>query len=79
MSNQTRTDNLNYSNDPAFSKVNRLFVLPFENEDDRASFSKYDTPTVEIKYYNVVIDGKGFFLCSTNKQRRNIWKYYWHW
>ena len=49
MSNQTRTDNLNYSNDPAFSKVNRLFVLSFENEDDRASFSKYDTPTVEIK------------------------------
>ena len=72
MNNQTRTNNLNYSIDPTFSKVNKLFVLSFENEDDRASFSKYDTPTVEIKYYNVVIDGKGFFWRSTYEQRRNI-------
>ena len=47
--------------DPTFRKVNRLFELPFENEDDRASLSKYYTPTVEIKEYNVVTDGKRFF------------------
>ena len=61
MNNQTRNNNLNYSIDPTFSKVNRLFVLSFENEEDRVSFSKYDIATVEIKYYNIVIDGKSFF------------------
>ena len=36
-------------------------MLSFENKDDRASFSKNYTPTVEIKDYNVAIDGKRFF------------------
>ena len=34
MCNQDETDNLNYSVDPTFSKVNRLFVLSYENKDD---------------------------------------------
>ena len=72
MTNQDRTNNLNYLIDPTFSKVKRLFVMSFKNEDDRASFSKYYTPTVEIKDYNVAIDGKGFFLCSNKVQKRNI-------
>ena len=42
-------------------KINRLFVLSFENEQDRTSFSKYYTPKVEIKDFNVLVDGKGFF------------------
>ena len=61
ITNQAKTNNLNYLIDPTFIKVNRLFVLSFENEDDRASFSKYYKPTVEIKRYNVIIDGKSFF------------------
>ena len=60
MSNQTKNKNLNYLTDPTFTKVNRLIVLSFENEDDRTSFSKYYTPRVEIKYFNVLIDGKSF-------------------
>ena len=32
MSYQTKNNNLNYLIDPAFTKVNRLFVLSFENE-----------------------------------------------
>ena len=47
--------------DPTFTNVNRLFVLSFENEADRNSFSKYYVPKVEIKDYNVLIDGKPFF------------------
>ena len=35
MSKKTKTNNLNYLIDPTFSKVNRLFVLSFKNEDDR--------------------------------------------
>ena len=38
MSNQTKNNNLNYLIDPTFTNVNRLFVLTFENEDDRTSF-----------------------------------------
>ena len=57
MSNKTKNNNLNYLIDPTFTKVNRLFVLSFENEDDRTYFSKYYTPTVEIKDFNVLIDG----------------------
>ena len=33
----------------------------FENENDRVSFSKYFLPKIEIKDYNVLIDGKPFF------------------
>ena len=36
--NQPKTNNLSYLNDQVFNKVNILFVLSFENEDDRASF-----------------------------------------
>ena len=41
MFNQMKNSNLNYLIDPTFNKVNRLFVLSFENEDDRLSHSKY--------------------------------------
>ena len=60
-SNQNKNNNLNYLIDPRFSNVNRLFVLSFENEDDRISYYKYYMPSVEIKDYNVLIDGNAFF------------------
>ena len=49
MYNQTVNSNLNYLINPAFTNVNRLFVLSFKNEhgnDDenesvRTSFKKY--------------------------------------
>ena len=43
---------------PRFQGVNRLFVLSFENDDQRKSHSKYYLPKVEIKGYNVMFDGK---------------------
>ena len=46
---------------PAFTNVYRLFVLIFENEDDRTSLSNYYVPKVEINKFNVLIDGKSFF------------------
>ena len=58
MTNQSK--NNNYLIDPTFTKVNRLFVL-FENENDRRSFPKYYVPSVQIKDFNVSIDGKSFF------------------
>ena len=38
MSNQTKNNNLNYLIDPTFTNVNRLFVLNFENEEDKLLF-----------------------------------------
>ena len=61
MTNQTKTNHLNHLIDPTFIKVNRLFVLSFENEEDRTSFSKYYVPKVEIKDFDVLIDEKRFF------------------
>ena len=64
MTNQTKTNNLNYLIDPMFTKVNRLFDLSFKNEEDRTSFSKYYTSKLEIKDFNVLIDGKSFMMCK---------------
>ena len=52
--------NLNHLVEPSFQGVNRLFVLAFENDDDRASDDHY-LPTVEIKYYNIMINGENVF------------------
>ena len=68
MTVQSNNNNLNYLIDPTITKVNRLFVLSFErieednaNKDHRDSFSRYNVPNVEIKHFNVLIDGKSFF------------------
>ena len=79
MTNQTKTNHLNYLIDPTFRKVNRLFVLSFENEEDRTSFLKYYVPKVEIKDFNVLIDGKRVFDVPVKKQRRSVRKNYEHW
>ena len=68
---------LNYLINPSFQAVNRFFVLSFENEDDRRSHSTYYLPKVEIKNYNVMIDGRNFFdqpINSMNKTYQNIRK-----
>ena len=46
---------------PSFQEVNRLFVLSFENKNDRTVHTKYYLPTVEIKDCNVMINGRNFF------------------
>ena len=53
--------NLNHLVEPSFQGVNRLFVLAFENDDDRTSDDEYYLPTVEIKDYNIMINGENFF------------------
>ena len=56
-----RNSNLNDLIEPRFQGVNRLFVLAFENDAQRISNKRYDIPNVEIKEYNVMIDGKNIF------------------
>ena len=57
--------------------VNGIFALSFENENDRTSHSNYYLPKVEIKDFNVMIDGKNFFdqpIDSDLKTYKNIRK-----
>ena len=68
VTNQTATNDLNYLIDPTFSKVNKLIVLSFKNEGHSNSCSNYYTKTVEIKDYNVLIDGKTFFDVPINNK-----------
>ena len=53
--------NLNHLVEPSFQGVNRLFVLAFENDDDRTSSEEYYLPIVEIKDYNIMINGENAF------------------
>ena len=53
--------NLNHLFGPSFQGVNRIFVLAFGNDVQRTSNKRYYLPNVEIKDYNVLIDGKNFF------------------
>ena len=53
--------NLNHLIEPNFQGVNKLFILAFKNDDQRISNKRYYIPNLEIKDYNVMIDGKNFF------------------
>ena len=66
--------NSNYLIQPKFQGVNRLFVLAFENDQQRTSNKIYYIPNVEIKDYNVMIDGKNFFDQPV-KNDKVTWKY----
>ena len=64
MTIQPQNNKLNYLIDPTFTNVNRLLVLSFSRKsagDNRDSFSHYYVPSVKIKDFNVLIDGKSFF------------------
>ena len=56
-----RNLNLNHLVEPSFQGVNRLFVLAFEGDTQRTSHSGYYLPNVEIKDYNIMINGENFF------------------
>ena len=74
MTNQTRNKNLNYLIDPTFTKVDRLIVLSFENEDDRRYLSKYYVPNIQIKDFNVSIDRKSFFDMPKKMKKKHTKK-----
>ena len=49
---------LDYLIDPIFEGVNKHFALSLEDNTDRKVHTKYYLVTVEIKDYNVMIDGQ---------------------
>ena len=77
MTIQCQNNNLNYLIDPTFTNVNRLFVLPFTRDnvgENRDSFSDYYLQNVEIKDFNVLIDGKSFFDLSAKMKKKRTKK-----
>ena len=61
MTTEAINNNLNFLIDPTFTNVNRLFLLAYQNADDRQSFSQFYLQKVMVKYYNVIIDKLAFF------------------
>ena len=61
---------LNYLIDPSFRGVNRLFVLLFENNAVRTGNTSYFLRSVEMKDYNIKIDGRNFFDQPVNHDTR---------
>ena len=61
MTTEAVNNNLNILIDPTFTNVNRLFVLAYQNADDRQSFSQFYLPKVLVKDFNVIIDKLAFF------------------
>ena len=61
MTTEAVNNNLNILIDPTFTNVNRLFVLAYQNADDRQSFSQFYLPNLMVKDYNVIIDKLAFF------------------
>ena len=53
--------NLKHVVEPSFQGINKLFALSFENDAQRTSNKRYCLTNVEVKDYNVMIDGKNFF------------------
>ena len=56
-----RNANLNYLVEPSFQGINRLFVLAFEGDTQRTSHSGHYLPYIEIKDYNIRINGENLF------------------
>ena len=61
MTTEAVNNNSNILIDPTFTNVNKLFVLAYQNADDRQSFSQFYLPRVMVKDYNVIIDQLAFF------------------
>ena len=52
---------LNHLVESSFQGVNKLFVLAFEDDAQRTAHESFYLPIVEIKDYNIMINGENFF------------------
>ena len=57
---------LDYLINPSLHGVNRLFVLPFNANNNRVGHWRYYLPTAKVKDYNIMIDGNNFFKQPVN-------------
>ena len=61
ISTERQNQYLDFLIDPSFQGVNGVFVLSFEDEEQKTSYKRYYLPIVRIKSCNVVIDVQNFF------------------
>ena len=61
MSTEANNNNLNVLIDPTFTNFNRLFVLAYQNNANRQSFSEFYLPKVMVKDFNVIMDKLALF------------------
>ena len=66
ISTEAQNQYLDFLINLSFQGINKIFVLSFENENSRTSYSEYYLPKVELKDYNVKIDVRNFFDKSIN-------------
>ena len=67
--------------DPSFQDVNRLFVMAYSrannNQPTRNGQQKYYLPRIDLKIYNVIIDGRNFYdnpIENDNEKYRELKK-----
>ena len=70
--NQVQNRYLDFLIDSSFQGVNRIFVFSLKDDDGRERHKQYYLSTVEIKDYNVMIDGRSFFDSQFLKTYYNI-------
>ena len=69
---QKQSPCLDYLIDLCFQGVNKLFLLSFEDNNDKTGHKGYFMSSVEIKGYNVMINRQNFF---EHPGKRNIRTY----
>ena len=74
MTTEAINNNFNILIDPTFTNVNRLFVLAYQNADNRQSFSQFYLPRVMVKDYNVIIDKLAFFDLPIKTEEKHMKK-----
>ena len=58
---QIQNQYLDHLVDPSYQGANRLFVTSNENDAHLTNHKRYFLSTVEINYYNMMIDRRNFF------------------
>ena len=74
MTTEAVNNNLNILIDPTFTNVNRLFVLAYQNADDRQSYSQFYLPRVMVKDFIVIIDKLAFFDLPIKLKKKHMKK-----
>ena len=73
---------LNYLINPSFQWVNRLFVLSFENENDRTSHSTYYLPNLDrdgnTKIFFIIEEAKKTIFEFSQRTVKVLWMQF-HW
>ena len=68
---------MDYLIDPSFQGVNKNFVFSFKDNAHQIRYTGYFLSKVEIKDYNIMINGQSFFDQPVKDDLRtyeNVWK-----